>query len=58
MYQAIAAQLVASQKCSQEYIPWEPSGLKITITQTENPAMAATARRDRTNGATAASGQE
>lgn len=57
-YQALSAQAVAIQKCSHEYIPCDPSGLKITITQVESPAMAAIARRAWANGAATASGQE
>ncbi|CKR56253.1 Uncharacterised protein [Mycobacterium tuberculosis] len=49
---------MAIQKCSHEYIPCDPSGLKITITQVESPAMAAIARRAWANGAATASGQE
>ncbi|COW16794.1 Uncharacterised protein [Mycobacterium tuberculosis] len=57
-YHAVSAQAVAIQKCSHEYIPCDPSGLKITITQVESPAMAAIARRAWANGAATASGQE
>ena len=57
MYQAIAAQAVAIKTWIHEYMPWEPSGLKITMIQVENPAIAATAGRDWASGATTASGQ-
>ena len=39
-------------------MPWDPSGLKITMTQVESPAIAAIARRDWASGAATASGQE
>ena len=32
--------------CSQEYMPCDPSGLKITMIQVENPAISAIAARD------------
>jgi hypothetical protein len=57
VYQAIKAHVVATMTWIQEYMPWAPSGLKITMIQVENPAIAATADRDWASGATTASGQ-
>ena len=37
LYQATSAQAVARTKCSHEYMPCDPSGLKITITQVDKP---------------------
>ena len=45
-YQAMAANVVATRTWIHEYIPWEPSGLKITMIQVENAPIAATAGRD------------
>src|SRR6516225_7732744 len=58
VYQAARAQAVATETCSHEYMPCDPSGLKITMTQVDKPAMTATARRDWASGAATASGQE
>ena len=42
-YHATAAQAVASSTWIHEYMPWLPSGLKITMIQVENPAITAMA---------------
>lgn len=57
VYQAITAQPAAIPTCSHEYMPCAPSGLKMTMTQVDNPAMAASAVRDCATAAAAASGQ-
>ena len=57
MRHAIKAHAVATKTWIHEYIPWAPSGLKMTMIQVENPAIAATAGRDWASGATTASGQ-
>ena len=51
------AQAVANATCSHEYIPCEPSGLKITMIQVENPAISATAGRDCASAEITARGQ-
>jgi hypothetical protein len=56
-YHANAAQVVASSTCSQEYMPCEPSGLKITMIHVENPAMTAIAERLWASADSTASGQ-
>ena len=56
-YQAISPHAVASEPCSHEYVPCDPSGLKTTITHVEKPAMTAIARRDCVSGATTTSSQ-
>lgn len=48
---------MASSTCSHEYMPWAPSGLKMTMIQVENPAMRAIAGRDWTSADATASGQ-
>ena len=48
---------MAIATCSQEYMPCDPSGLKITMIQVEKPAIAAIAARDWASDDTTASGQ-
>ena len=56
-YHAATAQALASSTCSQEYMPCEPSGLKITMIHVENPAIRAIAARDCVSAEATASGQ-
>lgn len=51
------AQAVASSTWINEYIPCDPSGLKITMIQVENPAIPAIQPRDWVNEDITASGQ-
>ncbi|SKW33058.1 Uncharacterised protein [Mycobacteroides abscessus subsp. abscessus] len=55
--QAMAAHVAAINTWIHTYMPWEPSGLKITMIHVENPAIAAMAPRDCSSGAAMANGQ-
>ena len=56
-YHAARAHAVASRTWIHEYIPCDPSGLKITMIQVENPAIAAIQPRDCASEDITASGQ-
>ena len=56
-YQAATAQVEASNTCTTEYMPCEPSGLKITMIHVEKPPISAIAARDCASAEATASGQ-